>query len=1347
MTTTLIADVDRQIKVLDGLGREAGAFARVSDLRALPFVVLLGEPGIGKSTVLAAEAAREGAPMITVRELMTGTVPVPGAPLFLDALDEYRTDGGAEDKVHTLANTIASHSPDRWRLTCRSEDWRKAADIGPIAKTAAGRAIAVVQLLPLGLGDAASILRSLGEHDPEGFLRTAESYGATGFTESPLGLKLLHSAVADGGEWPTNRFQLFSGATRRLAFEQNAVRSLTVRHSVDSILDTAADAFLLLLASGTRAIWRSNLEPPTSRDVRAYLTADDIKIERDLLGDMLDTPLFRGEGVAFEPMHKTIAEFLAARTLAVAVRGDRLRPALPLSRALAMITGSDYSPPTELRGLFAWFAAHLAADGNDQAALTLIERDAVSVLSYGDAAAFDTTCRRAMLQNLDRDDPYFRASEVGVTSVGGLAGEDLASDFAAVLVDDADESHRRHSVFEALTIGKPVCSLRPLLRSIVLQAERPEWQRRRALEAFLNGERDAPAICRELFDALSSEAPSGPREAIRAELASRFARGALTVADVRSILVSYRSASTDNMMGRFYRLLTRVETEPLPGLFDEAMRNWLQPTEQRGEDRDHHTEISQVLDHALASAIRLTPELPAARLWRWICNVRRDPWSSLKERTAEALKTWLDAEPQRQVDLFAAVLAGDDPQNGPWVIPNQYSIVANRRPSDEVVALLLSAAVTEDRQISERLLSIAVEIVRRVESLNQFWTVYDCVTLSENDELLSHLRTSEVPEWKRIDAIRQSEARSELEQQRVSDVADLRTLLPDVSAGRHAYSLGWAAEIYFEHDGSQDIARVVARTDEATASAIVEGWRRVVLLGLGDVDAAALGRAEAEQRRFHIEAAAAAGVLEMITSGDASSLAAAPLEIAIAVLKSSWIVDGEQRRDKLDAWAISRLNAEPDRGAAQLLAYWGAALDAGASDLPSLWKLQEAKPSSAVVLAVESILKARPNMVIAGLRSAVRAAAKLFDTARLVGLAREAVNNLAVRGGERRIWMLVIFVLAPVIEAEEAETVSAVLDEGNRELVGTLTSMKGVNAAPTLRLTISILGRTVAPRDERPRRGRVSDTYHQCETVRKFINLLSADPSEAAATALSALLSDPQLGAWVTNLRHAQAQQRRTMRDKAFRHPSPSAVRAALDCGPPVNALDLRAIIVSELLQLRAELRSTDTTPWKRYWNNSRGKVTEPLIENECRDHLLDRLRDRLTRYYIAAALPESRRGNDTRTDVLILTGAGRNLPIEIKRHFHPAIWTAASTQLVGYAADPGADCMGIYLVLWFGTDISTTPARPDGGAGPKNAAELETMLVADMPEGMKTLIEVVVFDVSNPARLSPRRSRKSARK
>lgn len=52
---------------------------------------------------------------------------------------------------------------------------------------------------------------------------------------------------------------------------------------------------------------------------------------------------------------------------------------------------------------------------------------------------------------------------------------------------------------------------------------------------------------------------------------------------------------------------------------------------------------------------------------------------------------------------------------------------------------------------------------------------------------------------------------------------------------------------------------------------------------------------------------------------------------------------------------------------------------------------------------------------------------------------------------------------------------------------------------------------------------------------------------------------------------------------------------------------------------------------------------------------------------------------------MLVLSGAGRNLPLEAKRHSHPDVWIAAGTQLQRYASDQGADGQGVYIVFWFG--------------------------------------------------------------
>ncbi|MFL6603195.1 MAG: hypothetical protein ACJ8R9_17960 [Steroidobacteraceae bacterium] len=177
------------------------------------------------------------------------------------------------------------------------------------------------------------------------------------------------------------------------------------------------------------------------------------------------------------------------------------------------------------------------------------------------------------------------------------------------------------------------------------------------------------------------------------------------------------------------------------------------------------------------------------------------------------------------------------------------------------------------------------------------------------------------------------------------------------------------------------------------------------------------------------------------------------------------------------------------------------------------------------------------------------------------------------------------------------------------------------------------------------------------------------------------------------------------------------------------------SIVVDELLRLCRDLGTSSNTPWKAYWNTTpTGDVEDPRIENLCRDRLLERLIDRLERYKIADGFAEVRRPEDTRADMLILNGAGKSLPIEVKRHYHPDLWEAPNGQLRGYALAECSDGHGIYLVFWFGLWAGRQlPARKDGLPKPTFPQALEDMLVADLPAAERERMRVLVFDVSKP--------------
>src|SRR5882672_2513824 len=108
----------------------------------------------------------------------------------------------------------------------------------------------------------------------------------------------------------------------------------------------------------------------------------------------------------------------------------------------------------------------------------------------------------------------------------------------------------------------------------------------------------------------------------------------------------------------------------------------------------------------------------------------------------------------------------------------------------------------------------------------------------------------------------------------------------------------------------------------------------------------------------------------------------------------------------------------------------------------------------------------------------------------------------------------------------------------NSELVGALSGMADVDPLPTQVLKIRVLGPRSAPGDESGRGGRVVGPQRLSETVRNAISALAGDSRPEVGKAIADLANNSELIAWRPSIRHAQAQQRRLVRDQNFKHPT-----------------------------------------------------------------------------------------------------------------------------------------------------------------------------------------------------------------
>lgn len=1331
--------LDRWVRVHIPAGRETNPPQRLSSLRERPFLVLLGEPGIGKSTCLRVAAAAETGTFLTVSALMNGAAVSRSASLFLDALDEYRMDGSAIDKVNGLAAALAGLAPRRLRIACRAEDWRPGADLRALEAIAGEAGIVIAHILPLDEDQIGLLLERFGEVQPTAFVAEARRRGADALLENPLSLKLLAASVKDRGEWASSRFDVFESATHVLAFEHNDVRKeRRDRTSAERILSAADKAALVLLCTSARAVWRSSGPPPTGLSAHDLLMADTLDMTPDEVSDMLDTPLFTGQTDWFEPIHRSVAEYMGGRALARAVLGE-YGAALPLARALALIIAPDGKAPGELRGLFAWFAAHLARRGSPDKARILVERDAVSVLVYGDAAAFDRDTRELLIANLDRDDPYFLAFEEGSSAIGALAQDDMADTLIGILAEGTD-LRRLSLAFQILLSGSPPERVRPVLRAIALDAARDEWQRIRAMLAWLNTDGDIDGLRRELFDALAPEPSSVAKETLRGRLVADMGPKAVTDGDVRDVLGAYARTAADGTILRLYLLGRRLREYPRPGILDDPWGSWL-PT---GALAGHAREVRGILDEMLAAIIDGAADLGARQIWIWCCNAREDRLDDLEDMTAQALGRWLAVAPAHRTDLFWAIL--NDPvtwADAPGSAANFYWTITGMWPDLEVVnALIAFASGSSAPAHIMRIAAEVAEIARGKQANGEtFEAAWRWLSKIGDERLKERLTRSFVGELETRRSTRMQAMRARQERHRIDITDSYRPLLEPMRAGQAVEALWeFSSKVYFFPESNEALdprERIAARSDRDIADAVMAGFVEIARQN-PPFTFEELGAAEARGETYHWEIAAMAGI-DLLLRDSPAELENAPLELALVALRQSGLVGDGERRGEIEAWAWTRLDEDPAAGAAAILAQWEGTLSAR----PRFDEMLMPPPAQreggmSLTLATHGLLDARPGLRYNTLHALLIGAAQRLAAEPLKALAQKALAARPLPASARAHWSLVLFGLEgdarrDLLKGHRGDRLGELLEGRYGDgLLAILPSPGKANLAARNAAVVRILGAKTQPRDSQPS-DRLLKPYRKSDAVHESLNLLAGNFDPAAGRLLLECLGQANLAPWHDAIRHARARHLTILRDTSYEAPTPRAVLDAMAGKGPANGADLRAIVVGELQELGRSLRNGAEAAWRFYWNTDRdGGPTDAKIENLARDITLKLISERLKHYGVPVKYPEVTRGMSTRADILLANGAGHTLPVEAKRHYHADLWSAAAVQLQGYAAAEDADGNGVLLVFWYGTDWNPLPARPDKRK-PATASELEDMLLEDLSPGLRERTDVVVLDVSRP--------------
>ena len=438
------------------------------------------------------------------------------------------------------------------------------------------------------------------------------------------------------------------------------------------------------------------------------------------------------------------------------------------------------------------------------------------------------------------------------------------------------------------------------------------------------------------------------------------------------------------------------------------------------------------------------------------------------------------------------------------------------------------------------------------------------------------------------------------------------------------------------------------------------------------------------------------------------------------------------------------MGEKPKLAAETLEAFWQPLIDAKAEHVPGLDDLRGEQSFPSVCVLLTSLLYRSRDPTPATLRCLLAGLLRHCDTETIVRLAKDVLHERVADLSflSQLYWTAVAFLAEPT---ENVQTLIQLVEndkDRTRELYIFLNSAWEPGAhRPDCRVLeplIALLGGAHENVPESWKSGWVDETdaEHLARFVRRLIDRLRYDPDVDVGKSFERLLANSRLAAWHDHLKHAFAAYARARREALFRYADVEHVIDALAHQAPANAADLQAIVVDHLRDLARYYRDGATDGWKAFWNTDKhGNATDPKIENQCRDRLLEHLKPKLAQHAVTVDR-EGSFAEDKRSDIKITAGGGVVLPVEIKRHYHPDLWTALAGQLRRlYTRDPETGGRGIYLVFWFGEENGRrVPTPPQGVSRPRSAAELEERLRETIPAADRSLTEVIVIDCAKSA-------------
>ena len=1323
----------------------------LADWRGLDAYVLLGDPGAGKSWALQDECREVDGLWLDARNVVAGIVPsdIAGCTVFIDALDEVRAGASDGGKVpfDAIRKWLHDQGRPRFRLSCREADWRGSSDANRLEEVAPTGEVAELHLDPLSDEDIEAVVRSREVPDAEAFIAAADRNGLRELMRNPLLLDLAIEAQA-GGSGPRTRAAIYEAACRQLATEHNkehlGVKPVRVG-DVEQLLDDAGSICAIALLSGERGLASGSAIDQgsfTATDLCAELKLHDARAA-------LASKIFSAEAGLVVPRHRSIAEYLGGRALA-----RRIAQGLPVGRVLALMQGIDGVPVEPLRGLWAWLAVH-HAPGRAR----LIEIDPLGFVLNGDAEALGTGERAELLYALraaTERDPWLRNGSWVSHPFGPLAIPGLTAEIETLLRDarrDVGHLSFVDCLFDALQHGESLPSLGPALTLWIEDGTAPSHLRLAAYRAWKHSGGFTHSQALAWLDAIEAGAlPDADDEFCGTLLRDLYPR----YLPPERVFDHWHRAKQRNLVGTYYmfwrsKLWIKTPPEAYPALAQAWLR---QKAGVSAADllADDGTDLpSRLLAAALEHA---GDDAMDATLYEWLGIVLDEYGFSRLEDQQHAVRDWLAQRPQRMKAILALGLSKITPdEQGRWIFwPAESRLHGATRPRDWLYWLLDQAANARSPELAQYCFFPAAHAAmtpvtgQDTPSMEEVeaWVEQHKDRWPQAEQWLEDAWSMPIDHWEGDHERRRKQHRAQELDTEERRRQSLEPRLPSLLDGTAPSGLLYHVAVAHEHGftdvrGETPLERVrnYLVSDETTAQRVIDALPRVLDRDdLPSVDEAIALEAKGKQHYIRPAALLAA---RLAHARDPQAVRSWPQALAERLV-AYYLTDGT---GDMPGWYRTLAQHRPEWVAPVLVRYAGPKFKRkGNQFFAGLWALgSEADHAPLARMALPALLDAFPLRASEAARDVLTRkllpALSVLEPKDAAALVRLRLRQTAMDPMQRICWLVAD--LPHRVKAASDLVALVGHNERRAVLLGAALHEQGARVnrqidSKSVKHLIEMLA-PITSRERWRRDGIVTAGHHRKDTVHGLISALASDPSDSAKAALRALSQAQSLDPWREDIRYALRTQAAHVREARYTVPSPREVALTLACQAPANPADLRALVMQHLDDLLAEWRGKNSFALKLFWRDA-GKT--PNIENDCRDLLIDRLRERLKPLNVHAGR-ECSAAQDKRMDMCVeFMRDGRRiaLPIEVKKEDNNHLWTAWRDQLQSlYTIDPDSQGFGLYLMLWFGMNVAPHPE----GLKPPSAEGLRGALEERIPVESRHRLAAQVLDLSWPAESTTR--------